>query len=306
MLTVQLGTTRSKGANLMPELPEVEGVVNSLKPVVTGKTIDKVVVSPVIYLSKKEGKQAIIKGHDVDVFCETLIGMNIQQITRRSKYIYFHLNENHEPKLLVNHLGMTGAWFYVQSLDDITEEKFRKHIHVTFYLNDGMLLVFSDIRRFGEMRLLNEELDYPPLLLMAPEPFEDIALPHFLDSAIQPKYRNKSIKEVIMNGQVISGCGNIYATEALFRMRIHPARQVNRVSEKKRIQLFNEIVDVLNESILAGGSSISDYRNINGEAGSMQSRLQMYGKKTCVVCNGETKQKVLAGRNSWYCSKCQH
>lgn len=303
---VQLGTTRSKGANLMPELPEVEGVVNSLKPVATGKTIDKVVVSPVIYLSKQEGKHAIIKGHEVDVFCEALIGMNIHEITRRSKYIYFHLNKNHETKLLVNHLGMTGAWFYVRSLDDITEEKFRKHIHVTFYLNDGMLLVYSDIRRFGEMRLLNEELEYPPLLLMAPEPFEESALPHFLNLSIQPKYRNKSIKEVIMNGQVISGCGNIYATEALFRMRIHPARQVKRISEKKLVQLFDEIVNVLNESILAGGSSISDYRNINGEAGSMQSRLQMYGKKTCIVCTSETKQKVLAGRNSWYCSKCQH
>jgi len=303
---VQLGTTRSKGANLMPELPEVEGVVNSLKPVVTGKTIEKVVVSPVIYLSKREGKQAIIKELDVDVFGETLIGMVIQRVVRRSKYIYFYLENNNQTKLLVNHLGMTGAWFYVKSLDDITEGKFRKHIHVTFYLNDGMLLVFSDIRRFGEMRILDEEVQYPPLLLMAPEPFEDRALAHFLNSAKQPKYMKKSIKEVIMNGQIISGCGNIYATEALFRMRIHPARPVNRISEKKLVQLFNEIVDVLKESISAGGSSISDYRNINGEAGNMQSRLQMYGRKACRVCGNETKQKVLAGRNSWYCSKCQH
>ncbi len=290
----------------MPELPEVEGVVNSLKPVVTGKTIEKVVVSPVIHLSKKEGKQAIIKGHDVDAFCEALIGVNITQVMRRSKYIYFHLEKEYDTKLLVNHLGMTGAWFYVHTLDDITEEKFRKHVHVTFHLAGGMLLVFSDIRRFGEMRILDEEVQYPPLLLMAPEPFEDKALYHFLDLTKQPKYRNKSIKEVIMNGQVISGCGNIYATEALFRMRIHPARQVNRISQKRLVQLFHEIVDVLNESILAGGSSISDYRNINGEAGNMQSRLQMYGKKKCVICASETKQKVLAGRNSWYCSKCQH
>ena len=141
---------------------------------------------------------------------------------------------------------------------------------------------------------------------MAPEPFEDHALTHLLYSAKQPKYMKKSIKEVIMNGQIISGCGNIYATEALFRMRIHPARPVNRISEKKLVQLFNEIVDVLKESISAGGSSISDYRNINGEAGNMQTRLQMYGRKTCLVCGNEIKQKVLAGRNSWYCSKCQH
>ncbi|MFX3673210.1 MAG: bifunctional DNA-formamidopyrimidine glycosylase/DNA-(apurinic or apyrimidinic site) lyase [Paenisporosarcina sp.] len=290
----------------MPELPEVEGVVNSLQPVVTGKTIEQVIVSSIIRSSKKEGKEAIIKGIDVDFFSSSIVGMVISRIVRRSKYIYFHLNENNDTKLLVNHLGMTGAWFYVKSLEDITEDKFRKHVHVIFYLNDGMLLVYSDIRRFGEMRLLDEEQQFPPLLLMAPEPFEKRAQQHFLTMVKQPKYLKKSIKELIMNGQIISGCGNIYATEALFRMRIHPARPVNRISEKKLLLLFNEIVDVLKESISAGGSSISDYRNINGEAGNMQTRLQMYGKKKCVVCGSETKQKILAGRNSWFCSKCQH
>jgi formamidopyrimidine-DNA glycosylase len=88
-------------------------------------------------------------------------------------------------------------------------------------------------------------------------------------------------------------------------MRIHPGRTVKRISEQRKIQLFKEIVDVLNESISAGGSSISDYRNINGEAGNMQNRLQMYGKKECPVCYHPVKQKVLGGRNSWYCSTCQ-
>jgi formamidopyrimidine-DNA glycosylase len=289
----------------VPELPEVEGVVNSLKPVATGKTINIVRFSSVVENAHLQGRQAIVKGSTLKQFSDGLEGSKIEQVVRRSKYIYFHLSIKNEHRLLVTHLGMTGAWFYVQYIEDVKEEKFRRHIHVQFQLDDGMLLVYADIRRFGEMRLLDMESQFPPLLLMAPEPFEKFALQHFLHMSLLPKYQNKSIKETIMDGQVISGCGNIYATEALFRMRIHPGRTVKRISEQRKIQLFKEIVDVLNESISAGGSSISDYRNINGEAGNMQNRLQMYGKKECPVCYQPVKQKVLGGRNSWYCSTCQ-
>lgn len=290
----------------MPELPEVEGVVNSLRPVATGKTIKQVIISPVIEASRKAGKQAIIKGTDLAYFQQAMEDTRIARIERRSKYIYFHLDKHQENLLLVTHLGMTGAWFYVNNVNDITEEKFRKHVHVIFSLDNDMLLVYSDIRRFGEMRLLESEEQFPPLLLMAPEPFDETALGHFLELAKLPKYQQKSIKETIMDGKVISGCGNIYATEALFRMHIHPARKVKRISQKRLTDLFHEIVDVLNESISAGGSSISDYRNINGEAGGMQDRLQMYSKKQCPYCLIPTKQVELGGRNSWFCPSCQH
>jgi len=289
----------------MPELPEVEGVVNSLRPVATGKTIKKVTISPVIEASRKAGKQAIIKETELAYFQHTLVDTRITAIERRSKYIYFHLEKNEQNRLLVTHLGMTGAWFYVHDVNDISEEKFLKHVHVIFKLDDDMLLVYSDIRRFGEMRLLESEDQFPPLLLMAPEPFDESALGHFLEMVKLPKYQGKSIKETIMDGKVISGCGNIYATEALFRMHIHPARQVKRISQKRLVDLFREIVDVLIESISAGGSSISDYRNINGEAGGMQDRLQMYSKKQCPHCLIPTKQVELGGRNSWFCPSCQ-
>ena len=290
----------------MPELPEVEGVVNSLRPVVTGRTIEEVMLSPVIETSRRAGKQAIIKGTELAYFQEALAGAKIEKIVRRSKYIYFHLMKYQEESLLVTHLGMTGAWFYVKETNEVTEDKFRRHIHVIFKLDNDMLLVYADIRRFGVMRILESEEQFPPLLLMAPEPFEDSALGHFLEMAKLSKYQQRSIKETIMDGKVISGCGNIYATEALFRLHIHPSRRVNRISSKRLIALFNSIVEVLKESIRAGGSSISDYRNINGEAGGMQDRLQMYGKKQCPKCLIPTKQVVLGGRNSWYCPSCQH
>lgn len=289
----------------MPELPEVEGVVRELSPVSIGRTISEVQVSDVIKKSKELGKEAIVKGMTLEDFIDELAAMKIVDITRRSKYIYFHLEKEGLPYLLVSHLGMSGAWFVVNELEDVVEQKFRKHIHVVLKMEDGGLLIYSDIRRFGELRLLQKEEDYSPLLKMAPEPFDTVAEEHFIDMAALPKYGRKPIKEVIMDGHVISGCGNIYATEALFRMKIHPGRATERVSEKRKRELFRVIVDVLQESIVAGGSSISDYRNINGEAGTMQTRLKMYGKKLCGTCGTDTKSMKIAGRTSVYCPKCQ-
>ena len=288
----------------MPELPEVEGVVRQIRPAAAGKKIRDVFVSDTIRLSKANGKEAIIKKMDADAFISRLIGAEISSVERRSKYIYFTMKKERE-FLLVNHLGMSGAWFYVDSLLAITEDKFRRHVHVVLTLDDGNLLAYSDIRRFGEMRLLNGEADFPPLLLMAPEPFADEALGHFLDMGERPKYSAKPIKEVIMDGQVISGCGNIYATEALFRMKIHPNRAAGRISRARKIQLFKAVAAILLESIDAGGSTISDYRNINGESGRMQDRFGMYGKKQCMECGTATKSLQIAGRTSVYCPTCQ-
>lgn len=288
----------------MPELPEVEGVVRLIRPVAAGKVIRDVFVSDTIRLSKEGGKEAIIKRMEADAFIDSLIGAEIVRVDRRSKYIYFQMKKDNE-FLLVNHLGMSGAWFFVDSLLSIQEEKFRRHVHVVLTLDDGNLLAYADIRRFGEMRVLNEEGDFPPLLLMAPEPFDDGALEHFLDMSESPKYKNKPIKEVIMDGRVISGCGNIYATEALFRMKIHPNRKAGRISRLRKTQLFEAIAAILLESIEAGGSTISDYRNINGESGQMQNRFGMYGKKQCTACGSMTKSLQIGGRTSVYCPSCQ-
>ncbi|MET3575960.1 bifunctional DNA-formamidopyrimidine glycosylase/DNA-(apurinic or apyrimidinic site) lyase [Bhargavaea ullalensis] len=290
----------------MPELPEVEGVVRSLGPAAAGRTVRDAVISETIVRSKAESKEAILKNISPEEFVFRMRGMQVLRVTRRSKYIYFHLEKNGESFLLVSHLGMSGAWFAVGSLDEVTEGKFRRHIHVIFEMEDGGLLVYADIRRFGELRLIGEESDHPPLLAMAPEPFDEEAEGHFLELSASRKYRDKPIKETIMDGHVISGCGNIYATEALFRMGIHPARKTGRISMERRAKLFRSIVEILREAVEAGGSSISDYRNINGQAGSMQDRLRMYGKKHCPDCGSETKRRTIGGRTSVYCPKCQH
>lgn len=289
----------------MPELPEVEGVVRALAPNIEGKSILEATLSETVCEAHRQGKQCIVKNMEPADFERKMRGMTVKKLSRRAKYIFFDLEKNNETFLMVNHLGMTGAWFIVQHENEILEEKFRNHIHAKFSLSTGELLIFSDIRRFGEFRLLGTIDEHPPLLQMAPEPFDDQALDYFLEKCGLPKYKNKPIKEVIMDGQVISGCGNIYATEALFRVGIHPARKAGRISIMRKIALFEEIQKVLLESIERGGSTISDYRNINGEAGGMQHRLKMYGKKVCPACNASTKSMIIGGRTSVYCPKCQ-
>ena len=289
----------------MPELPEVEGVVRDLRPIVEGKTIAGVTLSETVYTSHEAGKQAIVKNAAPPHFEQMLQNMTITRLERRSKYIFFHVMKDEESFILVNHLGMTGAWFVVNDILEITEEKFRKHIHAIFTLTSGELLIYSDIRRFGELRFIKEIADHAPLLKMAPEPFDEHACDFFLVQSEKPRFAKKAIKEVIMDGQVISGCGNIYATESLFKMSIHPAKPTSEVSRERKIELFQVICDVLQESIDSGGSTISDYRSINGNAGTMQHRLKMYGKKQCLTCETITESMVIAGRTSTFCPQCQ-
>lgn len=289
----------------MPELPEVEGVVRDLKPLVEGKRIESVKLSETVYTSHAAGKQTIVKASEPTDFEIVMSHMTINRIERRAKYIFIHVTRDGETFVLVNHLGMTGAWFVVRDVIEIAEEKFRKHIHAIFKLDTGELLVYSDIRRFGELRFVKEIAHHAPLTKMAPEPFDDDACDFFLAKCKLPRYEKKPIKEVIMDGQVISGCGNIYATEALFAVGVRPTKRTGLLSKAKKVELFEAIAAVLRESIENGGSTISDYRSVNGGAGSMQNRLKMYSKKLCPKCKGETKAEVIAGRTSTYCPKCQ-
>lgn len=289
----------------MPELPEVEGVVRDLKPLIEGKTIKHVNLSDVVFQSHANNKKTIVKNDNVYYFQEMMHDMTITKIERRAKYIFIHLQKNEEPFVLVNHLGMTGAWFVVRDITEITEDKFRKHIHAIFELKSGEYFVYSDIRRFGELRFMKAIEDHEPLTKMAPEPFAKEACEFFLQQCKKPRYENKPIKEVIMDGQVISGCGNIYATEALFATKIRPTKKVKSISRVKKIELFEAIVAVLKESIENGGSTISDYRSVNGGAGSMQDRLKMYSRKSCPLCKSSTKSVTIAGRTSTYCPTCQ-
>ncbi|TFD92484.1 bifunctional DNA-formamidopyrimidine glycosylase/DNA-(apurinic or apyrimidinic site) lyase [Jeotgalibacillus sp. R-1-5s-1] len=289
----------------MPELPEVEHVKRGLAPKITGLKIVETVFSDTVINAHESGRKAVVKGEGLDYFRSSVMNAEIETVDRRSKYLLFRLKKEERTEWILSHLGMTGAWFVVNTVEEIGEIRFRNHVHVIFTLSNEQLLVYSDIRRFGEMRHLKNQSDHPPLLAIGPEPFDADTESRFLTALEWPRFSQKPIKESIMHHSVIAGCGNIYATEALFRARVNPKRKTERLSLQKKKELFHHIVDVLKEGIEAGGSSISDYRNVNGEAGGMQERLQMYAKQACPLCGYGVKKAVIGGRTSHYCPKCQ-
>lgn len=291
----------------MPELPEVEHVVRGLRPHVLNEEIINVAVSEAVINGKAQGKETIIKQVPLDTFNVMVSKSKIDLIERRSKYIIFHLvNQSEGNKIyLVGHLGMAGAFFVRPSIDDIPIPNFKKHWHVVFTLSNGQKMIYSDIRRFGEFKIMDESAFQLFNQAIAPEPFTEDAMHHFISKTKEKKYMNKPIKQVIMDHSVVSGCGNIYACEALFLAKILPTHITETLSTQKKKKLFSAIVEVLNKGIHYGGSSISDYRNVNGQSGQMQNKFNIYGLKHCKTCGSAVSNLVIATRNTHYCEKCQ-
>ena len=200
---------------------------------------------------------------------------------------------------------MAGGFFVVDKLEDISVPNYRKHWHVIFKLDNDKLLVYSDIRRFGEIRNVASFEAYPSFLEIAPEPFEKEAMAHYLAWFDKKLYQNKPIKQMILDHRVISGCGNIYACEALFRSGIHPARLPKDLNHQEREMLFYYVREVLEAGIKYGGTSISDYRHADGSTGTMQQHLNVYKQKVCKVCGDDIATQVIATRNSHFCPTCQ-
>lgn len=289
----------------MPELPEVEHVKRGLSPKIIGEIITGVHFSEKVTAGKSSGKQTIIKGTDLETFERNIIGSTIKALDRRSKYLIFTLENEWHEHYIISHLGMSGAYFVVDQLEDIGIPNYINHWHVAIHLQSGRQLIYSDIRRFGELRYIERLEEATQIMAIAPEPFDDEALDYYLTQLTASKWQGRPIKEAIMNHSVVSGCGNIYACEALHLARINPNKTVKRIGRAKRIELFQAIVHVLNEGIKYGGSSISSYRNVEGKEGFMQTRFNIYGRKICATCGGPVSQKVIATRNTHYCTHCQ-
>lgn len=286
----------------MPELPEVELVKRDLSAV-EGLTVDEVTVSDYVTSGHEAGRKTIIK-QPVPLFVGEMTDAEIIKVGRRGKYLYFILKKFEETYYLMSHLGMSGGYFHVRSFNDIQELNYRKHWQVQFTLSDGTFLVYSDIRRFGEMQVVPSFSSFLPLSAMAPEYTDAASREYFLHQLSKDKYQNKQIKAVIMDAGVIPGVGNIYASESLYSAGILPSRKVRYISKARLNTLFDEIVNVFELSLLNGGSTISDYRSLSGSSGKMQDRFNVYQKKTCLKGH-EIKTKIIAGRNTFYCTNCQ-
>jgi formamidopyrimidine-DNA glycosylase len=273
----------------MPELPEVENVVQSLQKL-KNKTINKVQTS---------GKKL---REDIPKNIESLLkGKKIIQIRRRAKYIVFELSDEEE---ILAHLGMTGKFeiFEAKDFKNLNLKNFPSHTHAIFDLGDK-ILTYNDTRRFGLLMVGNRAVKH--LANLGVEPLsEAFNVDKFLELTSQVK---TPIKLFLLKQDKIAGLGNIYVCEALFRAKISPLRAAGEITNKEAKKLVETIKLVLKESIINGGTTLKDYRKADGSSGNFQNKLQVYGRKNdkCFVCQHNILHIIQGGRSTFYCVHCQ-
>lgn len=269
----------------MPELPEVETVVNGLRPRLENNIFKKVQV----YFPKLR----LVIPEDLD---KKLIGRKIVAVKRLAKYIIIALDNG---KYLVIHLGMSGKII----LDP--ERMLSKHDHVVFSFQDGTKVTYNDPRRFGLITIV-DSLQAKIFKNMGVEPLSS----HFSAQYLLQIFvkRTIAIKLAIMDNSIVVGVGNIYACESLFQAGILPTRPANSLSELELQHLCVAIKEILQLAINAGGSSLRDYVDIDGKLGYFQNSHFVYGRegKQCKQCDALIKRIIQGGRSSFYCPHCQH
>lgn len=275
----------------MPELPEVETVVRGLRAVLPGRTITGL----------RLGKTDFIA--DVARLEAALPGATIEEVRRFGKFIGLRMaaprgtNGNRAAHWLVVHLGMTGQ-FVVCRADSLV----RPHTHVWLALDDARELRYTDIRRFGKMRLVAAD-ELPAFLgRLGTEPLE-VSFETFC-AAIS---RRAMMKALLLDQRVFRGLGNIYTDESLWRARIHPRRLGVRLKPAERRALYTGVRRVLADAIRLRGSSISNFVDSAGSPGDYQRRHRAYGRegKPCYRCGAKIHRIIVAGRGSYFCPRCQ-
>lgn len=262
----------------MPELPEVETVVRSIRPLV-GRRI----------ASAEFRNLRILRGGDPDHMASRLAGRRISAIQRYGKFIVASLDDG---SFLMVHLGMTGKLLLGGAAG--------KHTHAIFTFDRGVLM-FDDSRQFGCIEF--HETFPARVARLGPEPLE-VGFEEFAADIARRKTR---IKSLLLNQTFLRGIGNIYADEALFRAGIHPLAMTSRIRKDRARKLYDAVIAVLNEAIEAGGSSISDYVDAEGREGFFQIHHRVYGRtgEPCVTCGTPIRRVIVTQRSSHFCPNCQ-
>ncbi|MDZ5605824.1 DNA-formamidopyrimidine glycosylase [Bacillus pseudomycoides] len=273
----------------MPELPEVENVRRTLENLVTGKTIKDVIVTY---------PKLVKRPDDAELFKEMLRGETIERIERRGKFLLLYVTQY----VIVSHLRMEGKYLLHEEGDPID-----KHTHVRFQFTDGTELHYKDVRKFGTMHLFKkgEEFEQMPLTDLGPEPFDAELTPMYLQERLQKT--NRKIKVELLDQRLLVGLGNIYVDEVLFRSGIHPEREASSLTKAEIEKIHAATVATLTEAVERGGSTIRTYINSQGQIGSFQELLNVYGRKgePCVTCGNVIEKIVVGGRGTHYCPMCQ-
>jgi formamidopyrimidine-DNA glycosylase len=274
----------------MPELPEVETVRRGLAPLLEGARIKGV------ELRRAGLRAAFPKG-----FANTLKGAKIGALRRRAKYILADLDNGH---VWLTHLGMTGSFREIGPKEAFSPEA---HDHVIVTLANGARLVFNDPRRFGAMDVfaLDQEGQHPSLKALGPEPLGR----SFNGSILKARLLGKkpAIKVALLDQSIVAGIGNIYASETLFRAGIDPQRPAGKITEGECDLLARAIKIILKAAIASGGSTLRNYRKVDGNTGFFQHRFEVYdragGKCRGCTCKGKSSIQSLtqAGRTTFFC-----
>ncbi|MCM8798569.1 MAG: DNA-formamidopyrimidine glycosylase [Candidatus Omnitrophica bacterium] len=265
----------------MPELPEVETIKRELEKVVLNKKIVEVIVN----------NPKVIKEPKKEEFVKEVKGATIKNVLRKGKLLILELSSG---KSLCIHLKLTGQLIYPGE-----PEKAR----VSFELSDRKFLDYRDRRLLGELRLVDDWKKLKFIQELGPEPFE-ITLEEFKKMLSEKRTK---IKPLLMDQTFLSGVGNLYAAEALFRAHIHPERITHSLTEREKELLFKEIKETLKEAITYKGSSVDQYLQLSGQPGEYAKYHKVYGRegKPCFVCKTPVKRIALGGRGTYFCPKCQ-
>lgn len=272
----------------MPELPEVENIVRDLRPKLCGKKI----------IGLKMTAQTAIAGHG-SVSLAAAKDRTIEEVTRKGKVVIMQLSGGYT---LLVHLGMTGQLLYSDKSPEFNRYA-ELYTRVLIFLNGASELRLADMRRFGWVEVMegDKALTYigrlgPDLLTIDLETFK-----------ARLSVRKIAIKVILLNQGIVSGLGNIYADESLYRAGIHPCKKGDTLSSEEIKGLYDSIRDVLEEAIRSGGSTIDTYRLPDGNKGRFQDRHRVYQRqgKPCMRCGTKITRMSLRGRGTYFCPRCQ-
>ena len=282
----------------MPELPEVETVRRGLTPAMEGAVI-----------AQADVNRPDLRWPFPDRMAERLTGARVHRLRRRSKYILADLDTD---ETLLIHLGMSGRMLISgDPLGQFVHEHpaAEKHDHVVLHMGNGARITFNDPRRFGAMDLMDTATaeQHKLLAVLGPEPLgNDFHEAHLIAAF---KGKNTPVKSALLDQRIVAGLGNIYVCEALFRCGISPTRKAGRISKARVAALVPIIRQVLADAIEAGGSSLRDFRQADGELGYFQHSFDVYGREgeLCRTegCGAPIARIVQSGRSSFYCRSCQ-
>ena len=271
----------------MPELPEVQTVVDSLKSKIKGLEIIDVEVKA----------DKIVATPDIVDFKSGLNGNRIEDITRRGKYIIIHLASG---EYLVTHLRMTGQLLYTNDETEMT-----KHTYIVIQFQNKHQLRFVNPRKFGRMYFVTDLDDAGSLMELGPEPLDE----GFTFDRFKASFKNRRgmIKPLLLNQKFLAGLGNIYVDESLHLSGIYPERKADTLNEEELKRLYQAIRKVLRDGIKHRGTTKWDYVDSSGKAGEHQNYLQVYDREdeVCYNCGKEIERIKVGGRSSYFCPRCQ-